>query len=121
MLPIGIPPRNATLYTLLTRPRMSLGVINWTSEVTIAKTAIIAAPARNRNTQLRPMNFDNAKLVMARPNAVSISKAAFPRFFLRPSAATISPPATDPQPRARQQRRIGFRAAVEHLAREHRQ
>ena len=41
---MGMPPRNAQLYTLITRPRISFVVISCTSDVTVAKTAIIDAP-----------------------------------------------------------------------------
>ncbi len=41
---MGMPPRNAQLYTLITRPRISWVVINCTSEFTVANTAIMEAP-----------------------------------------------------------------------------
>ena len=47
-----MPPRKATLYTLITRPRISLAVMSCTSELIIEKTPIIAAPEKNSSAQL---------------------------------------------------------------------
>src|SRR5580692_8136494 len=44
---MGIPPRNATLNTLITRPRMASPTYAWTSEEFSANTIIIAAPPAN--------------------------------------------------------------------------
>ena len=52
---------------LITRPRISFGAINCTSEVTVEKTTISAAPVRNSSRSLNHSVRDMAKPMMKRP------------------------------------------------------
>ena len=96
--PMGMPPRKAQLYTLMTRPRISLVVINCTSEVTVAKTAIIDAPTTNNMTYERFRNRENENPEMPRPRQISILRANRPLLRIFPNPATASDPQIEPTP-----------------------
>src|SRR5579862_511325 len=97
-LPTGIPPRTARLYTLITRPRISSGMMVWTSVVVMENTAMRDAPARNSIAQAMTGEGDRAKATVNAPRTASIVKADRPCRFSRPTPATISAPVTAPAP-----------------------
>src|ERR1035438_3136049 len=83
-----MPPRKARLYTLITRPRISLGVMSCTSELTIENTPIIAAPEMTRSAPLNTIDLETANPAMALPSSSSVSSAICPLFVTLPRAAT---------------------------------
>src|SRR5579864_967087 len=96
--PMGIPPRNAELYTLMTRPRISLGVINCTRELTLANTVIRPIPVRNKTTQLRATDCESAKSAIPTPSQTSEPSAIRPLCGTLPIQATPNEPTTAPTP-----------------------
>src|ERR1039458_1497341 len=98
--PIGMPPRKAKLYTLITRPRMSLVVISCTSEFTSVNTEINDTPDINSIRQLNQIELESANPEIAAPRQVSITSAIRPLCFPFPSHATVSAPAIEPTPEA---------------------
>src|SRR5262245_9757037 len=97
---MGMPPRNAKLYTLMTRPRISLVVMSCTKELTVANTPMSEAPDRNSRTQLKVKERDNENPVILRPRHTSIVRDARPLWLMFPSHAMARAPAIEPQPDA---------------------
>ena len=52
---------------LITRPRISLGAISCTSEVTVEKTIISAKPVKNSNSSLIGSDRESANMMMSPP------------------------------------------------------
>src|SRR4029077_19228052 len=97
-LPTGMPPRNATLYTLITRPRISSEATACTNELTIDSEIISATPDRKIKAYDSGRNLDKEKRRSRRPHKIrTISTARpWPRIF--PTPATTSAPHTEPAP-----------------------
>src|ERR1700678_3190930 len=93
-----MPPRNERLYTLITRPRISLVTISCTRELTMVKTPISEAPEKNSMTPLIATDFDMAKPEIPAPRQISRQSARRPLWRILPNAATLSDPAMDPKP-----------------------